>query len=753
MIKSRITRLELFIKSSHFFRAVVMTASLLIPLLTFNALGYMSLAPAFVFGAYLNAPSDVPGSLKRKIIGTLVSIALTSFVTILILFTKHDFALVLLIISLLTFTISFLPAYGFRGSLVGFSGLLAMVLALAVDNSTIYETWSHGLLIFLGGLWYLLASITFHKIIPNKDDDQLLSETLALTGQYLKLRALLLTDTANRQENTKKTFPLQAQINEKHETLRELLLANRKRSGRSHFDEKRLLILISIIDIYELVIANSWDYEKFDKIFGKDSQHLEKFSQLNLSMGEQLKELSHVLIIKGEVPDKEEIEACLLNAHHAIADYIAIYKLPQAREGALMLRNLHDFQKQILQELNAIRHALANISGTSKVTLKRSEAKQFLTLQEYRPKILLQHLSINSVIFRHALRLTIAMVFAFLLGNIFEIQNAYWIMLTVLVILRPNYGLTKERAKDRVIGTMIGGAIAFGIVMLTQNTTIYGVLAITSLILGFSLIQQNYRWAAAFITLNVVFVYSFIHPDAFSVIQHRILDTVLGGVIAFLAIYTLFPSWEALNLKTILVNAIKKNKAYLKATEAFYRDKEKNQLSYKVARKEAFLALSELSAAFQRITQDPKSKQLEFRLIYRIVTLNQTILSGTASLGRFIQSHKTTPISSETSALFSKTTNTLSKTISILDETYRPEIHPHGNIKEAKEKLLEGYQVLSEERDANIKEGVVKMNKRDLHELQEAHLVSNQLIWLVSLSSSLKKSIEKYQESLAETNL
>lgn len=268
MIKSRITRLELFIKSSHFFRAVVMTASLLIPLLTFNALGYMSLAPAFVFGAYLNAPSDVPGSLKRKIIGTLVSIALTSFVTILILFTKHDFALVLLIISLLTFTISFLPAYGFRGSLVGFSGLLAMVLALAVDNSTIYETWSHGLLIFLGGLWYLLASITFHKIIPNKDDDQLLSETLALTGQYLKLRALLLTDTANRQENTKKTFPLQAQINEKHETLRELLLANRKRSGRSHFDEKRLLILISIIDIYELVIANSWDYEKFDKFFG-----------------------------------------------------------------------------------------------------------------------------------------------------------------------------------------------------------------------------------------------------------------------------------------------------------------------------------------------------------------------------------------------------------------------------------------------------------------------------------------------------
>lgn len=747
MTKNRRSQLELFIKSSHFFRGVVITASLIIPLLTFNALGYFSLAPAFVFGAFLNAPSDVPGSLRRKVIGTLISIALTVFVTIVILFTKPNFALVLVLISALTFGISFLSAYGFRGSLVGFSGLLAMVLALAVDDSTPYEIWMHGVLILLGGLWYLLASIIFHKIISNKDDDQLLSETLKLTGEYLKLRAKLLIDAPNRHDNTKVTFVLQAQINEKHETLRELLLASRKRSGRSHFDEKRLLIFISIIDIYELVIANSWDYEKFDELFGKDSVHLKKFSQLNVSMGEQLIQLSHVLITKGEVPDKKQIEQCLLEAHHAIANYISIYKLPQAREGALMMRNLHDFQKQILQEVEAIRYALVNISGTSKVTLKRSEEKQFLTLQEYRPKILLQHLSIHSVIFRHALRLTIAMVFAYVLGNLFEIQNAYWIMLTVLVILRPNYGLTKERAKDRIIGTVIGGAIAFGIVILTQNPIVYGVLAVSSLILGFALVQQNYRWAAAFITLNVVFVYSFITPNAFAVIQYRIFDTILGGFISYAAIYTLFPTWEVLNIKTILVNAIAKNKAYLKATQAFYADKDNNQIPYKVARKEAFLALSELSAAFQRITQDPKSKQIEFRLIYGIVTLNQTILSGIASLGSFIQSHKTTPISQETKALFAKTANTLSKTISLLDDSYQFKVHPHGNIKAAKEKLLESYQILSQERDESIKEGVLKIDKEDLHELQEAHLVSNQLIWLISLSHNLKKSIEKYQES------
>ncbi|WP_107038598.1 FUSC family protein [Brumimicrobium mesophilum] len=751
MTKSKRTQFELFVKSSHFFRGVIITFSLIIPLLAFNALGYMSLAPSFVFGAFLNSPSDVPGSLRRKVNGTLVSIVLTVLITVLFLFVDHNFLLTLFLIAIVTFIISLFSAYGFRASLAGFSGILAMVLALVVEKNTAFEIWTHGFYIFLGGLWYLFASVTFHKLSPKKDDDQLLSETLKLTGNYLKIRAKLLTSDSERETLVKQTYALQAQINEKHETLRELLLTNRKRSGRSHFDEKRLLIFISLVDIYELVIANSWDYEKFDNLFSDDKKHIEKFSQLNLSLSQQLIHLSQIMITKDDIPDNKKIDQCLQEANNTIADYISIHKLPQAREGALMMRNLYDFQKKILQEVEAIRYALANINERSKVTTKRSETSQFLTLQEYKPRILLQHFTTDSVILRHGLRLTIAMAFAYIIGSIFEIQNAYWIMLTVLVILRPNYGLTKERAKDRIIGTVIGGAIAFGIVILTQNEIVYGVLAVISLILAFALMQQNYRWAAALITLNVVFIYSFITPNAFSVIQYRIIDTIIGGVISFLAIYTLFPSWEALNLKNVLLKAVNKNNSYLKATQELYIDKAINQLSYKLARKEAFLALSELSAALQRITQDPKSKQIEFRLIYNIVTLNQTILSGIASLGGFIQSHKTTPISEETNALFAKITNTLSRTAILLDEEHEFKVQPHGNIREAKEKLLESYQVLSEERDADIKEGNLEIKKADLHELQEAHLVSNQLIWLVSLSSNLRKSITKYEDHFGQT--
>lgn len=722
-----------------------MTSSLIIPLLTFNALGYMSFVPSFVIGTFLNAPSDIPGSLKRKVNGTLISIVLTMLISVLILYAKQSFPLSLIFISLITFSISFLSAYGFRGALLAFSSLLAMVLSFAIDKTTSVEIWTHVLLMCSGGLWYLLVSLTLHKIIPNKDENQLLSETIKLTGDYLEVRANLLMETNDRDTHIKETFVLQSQINEKHETLRELLLANRKRSGRSHFDEKRLLMFIALINIFELVVGNSWNYDKFNSLFGKDNKHLEKFSKLNMAMSDQLKELSETFITKSEIPDKEHIETCLVDAHHAISEYVSLYKLPEAREGALIMRNLHDYQKQILQEVEGIRYAMANMYEASKVSLKRHEANQFLTLQEYTPQILLQHFSKNSVIFRHALRLTIAIVFAFILGNFFDIQNSYWIMLTILVILRPNYGLTRERAKNRIIGTLLGAVIAFGIVMLTQNLIVYTVLSVICLILAFSLMQQNYRWAATFITLNIVFVYSFIHPNAISVIQFRVIDTVIGGVIAFTAIYTLFPSWEVLNLKSVLLDAIIKNNAYLNATQQLYQDKEKNQLAYKVARKEAFLALSGLSAAFQRYTQDPKSKQTEFKLIYDIVTLNQTILSGIASLGSFVNSYRTTPTSSESNAIFSRISNTLSRTATLVDAEHEFEVQPHGNIKAAKEKLMETYHVLSEERDQKLKDGFKKIDQHDLHQLQEAHLISNQLIWLVALSSNLKKAITRYK--------
>ncbi|MGO4817621.1 FUSC family membrane protein [Flavobacterium sp. W22_SRS_FP1] len=749
-MKEKLKQLELFLKSSSFDRGIRIGFGIAVPLAVLYLLGYFEYAPAVVIGAFLNAPGDIPGSTKRKVNAILVSIGLTMIITTVILFSKPFLPLLLVALTIITFAVSLLSVYGFRASLVSFSGLLSMVIAIAIQKETAYDILVQVALMGVGGLWYLVVSYVFQKLAPVKDQNQLLSDTLLLIGEYLKIRAKLLTKKTERDEYLKQSLVLQNQINEKQETLRETLLTARKRSGRSHYEEKQLLILLSSINIFELIEAKHLDYKMIDTIFGEHKEFLRASKNLSKIMGNHLIRLSELLIQKDKIPNKDSLLSALAEANESIKNYVDTVKLPEAREGALVLKNLYDYQEQLLQEIRVIRRVMANVKEASKVSLKRQDSSQFLTLHEYRLNVLIENFSLDSTMFRHSLRLTIAVIFAYLLGFLFDIQNTYWILLTVIVIMRPSYGLTKERSKDRIIGTLIGAAIAVGIVLLTQNVVVYAVLAFVSLVFAFALIQQNYKFAAALITISIIFVYSLINPDAFEVIQYRVIDTVIGATIAVVANYILLPSWEANNLKQVLLNALKRNKEYLLATQELYQNPSKNKVSYSLARKEAFLAISNLNAAFQRLTQDPKSKQKEFQLIYEIVTLNQTMVSAIASIGNFISNHQTTPASIEFNVLIKKISNTLQMSFDSLDDTQIKKKVAKEPAEDAEEKLMGKYQQLSNLRDENIRLGHTELDTETLHGLQEAYLIANHMTWLKSLSENLQKTTERYRSAIIE---
>lgn len=750
-MKEKLKQLELFLKSSSFDRGIRIGFGIAVPFTVLYFLGYFEYAPAIVIGAFLNAPGDIPGSSKRKVNAILVSIGLTMVITAIILFSKPFLPLLLVAIAVITFAVSLISVYGFRASLVSFSGLLAMIIAIAIQKETAYDILVQVALMGVGGLWYLVVSFIFQKIAPVKDQNQLLSDTLLLIGEYLKIRAKLLTKKTKRDEHLKQSFVLQHQINEKQETLRETLLTARKGSGRSHYEEKQLLILLSSINIFELIEAKHLDYKMIDTVFGEHKEFLRASKNLSKIMGNHLIRLSELLIQKDKIPNKDILLNALAEANESIKNYVDTVKLPEAREGALVLKNLYDYQEQLLQEISVIRRVMANVKEASRVSLKRQDSSQFLTLQEYRLNVLVQNFSLDSVMFRHSLRLTSAIVFAYLLGSLFDIQNTYWILLTVIVIMRPSYGLTKERSKDRIIGTLIGAAIAVSIVLLTQNVVVYAVLAFVSLVFAFALIQQNYKFAAALITISIIFVYSFINPNAFAVIQYRIIDTIIGATIAVVSNYLLLPSWEVNNLKQVLLNALKMNKKYLLATQELYQDPSKHKLSYSLARKEAFLAISNLNAAFQRLTQDPKSKQKEFELIYEIVTLSQTMVSAIASIGNFISNHQTTPASIEFNILIHKISNTLQMSFDSFDDTQTKKKVAKETAEDAKEKLLSEYQQLSNVRDENIRLGNTELDTETLHGLQEAYLIANHMTWLKSLSENLQKATERYRLTIVET--
>jgi len=748
MIKETLKNIELFLRGASFYRGIVLTFAVVIPMAVLYAVDQTSIILPIVFGTFVNAPSDIPGSLKRKVNGILISIALTVLVTAIVLLVKPYFLILMVALAFLSFFSAMIAIYGFRGSLIAFSGLLAMVLALAVKDLSGVEILLHSGFMIIGGLWYLLFSLLLNKLSAKKDEKQLLSDTLSLTGEYLKLRGELLTERVLQDELFKKLLELQTKISEKHETLRESLLLARRKTGRSHYEEKRLLIFISLVDILELAMANTLDYSKIDSLFNSEKNHFEAFKNVNLIMGEHLIMLSEIIINKNKIPAKNELLNAFAKADQTIENYIEEIGLPEAREGALSLRNLYTYQRQLLGQIRAIRRAMSNVENASKLSFKTQDATQFITLQEYRFAIIKEHFSLKSTIFRHALRLSAAVVVAYLLGSLLDIKNAYWIILTLIVIMRPNYGLTKERSQNRIIGTIIGAAVAALIIFLTQNLIIYGVMAVLSLTFAFSLIQQNYKAGAAFITLHVIFVYALLQPNAYEVIGYRVLDTAIGAILAVIANYMLWPLWEFKNLDQDILEVLKRNDNYLWATQKLYRSKNVLHPQYKLPRKEAFLAMSELNAAFQRVTQDPKSKQKEYQLIYDIVTLNHTIISAIASLGSFILKHKETSLKEQFDVFIIHISNTLKETANILGQNKKLVVIKKDNIEMAKEELLDNYVNLANERDQEIESGQLNIKKEMLINLQEAHLLYNQLIWLKNLTDSLKKATYNYKKIL-----
>ena len=231
-MKEKLKQLELFLKSSNFDRGIRLGVAIAVPFALLYFSGHFKYATAVVIGAVLNTPGDIPGSTKRKVNAILISIGFTMVITTILLFSKPFLPLLLVVLAIISFIVSMISVYGFRASLVSFSGLLAMVLAFAIQKETAQEILVQVGLMGIGGLWYLVVSLIFQKLAPKKDHNQLLSDTLLFIGEYLKLRAKLLTKKTKRDENLKQTFVLQNKINEKHETLRETLLTARKRSGR-----------------------------------------------------------------------------------------------------------------------------------------------------------------------------------------------------------------------------------------------------------------------------------------------------------------------------------------------------------------------------------------------------------------------------------------------------------------------------------------------------------------------------------------
>jgi uncharacterized membrane protein YccC len=238
---------------------------------------------------------------------------------------------------------------------------------------------------------------------------------------------------------------------------------------------------------------------------------------------------------------------------------------------------------------------------------------------------------------RHAVRASLAIGFAYGLGLLMPWgSHDYWILLTIVVVLRGSLAQTLERRNSRVLGTLIGcvlaglilGAHAPPLVLLLVLTLaqavahalalrVYLVTAIAATVLG--LVQAHMISAGA--------------SPVFAELE-RVADTLLGVSIAWAFSYVL-PSWERHQIAGLVARALAAQARYTQLSLALgevQRIDNAPELAWRLARRECYDSLSALVNATQRALVEPRAEQPPLEALGRILARSYQLLAQLTSV-------------------------------------------------------------------------------------------------------------------------
>ncbi|MBW1603073.1 FUSC family protein [Streptomyces sp. JJ66] len=160
----------------------------------------------------------------------------------------------------------------------------------------------------------------------------------------------------------------------------------------------------------------------------------------------------------------------------------------------------------------------------------------------------------SSPIFRHALRLAAVAGTGYLLGQALPTRHGYWVGLTVVMVLRPDFSATAERGAARLVGTVAGVALGGAVLALSDpGPYLAAAFAVAAVFLLYALIRTGFMVMSACTGAYVVFLLGVAGAEWAQTVLERIELTLLGGALALVS-YAVFPAWETPRLRERLAD-------------------------------------------------------------------------------------------------------------------------------------------------------------------------------------------------------
>ncbi|WP_055589931.1 FUSC family protein [Streptacidiphilus griseoplanus] len=212
----------------------------------------------------------------------------------------------------------------------------------------------------------------------------------------------------------------------------------------------------------------------------------------------------------------------------------------------------------------------------------------------------------DSPVLRHAVRLAAVSSLGYLLGAALPLGHGYWVPLTSVMVLRPDFHQTYARGVARLVGTVVGVGLATGVVVAVHpGASVSGGLAVGSAALTYLCMRTGYAVSQCFTAAYVVFLLGMGGETWQQTGQGRVLLTLLGGALAMLA-YVVYPAWETPRLRDRLADWLGANGRYAAAVlRAFAEPSGKRRADVRRALLDSRAASAAWAEAFTRASREP----------------------------------------------------------------------------------------------------------------------------------------------------
>ena len=637
MLQKPIRDTQDFLLSNYFAEGLRITFGVLCPSLIMAHFGMLQYGMTLSLGALCVSIVDSPGPIQHRRNAMFVTTALLFLVTIIVgLTNKSDLFIGILLVAF-SFIFSMLFLYGARAAAIGTSVLLVMILSID-DVRPWQEVIFYSMLVFIGSIWYTSLSYLIYRLRPFRLAQQTLSDAIHEIANFLRVKAKFYSHKTNYEKNFAYLLQLQVNVHEKQDEVREVLFKTRE-IVRDSTPQGRFLVIVftDMVDLFEQVMSTYYNYKQLHEQFGSIGI-LAHYEEAINKISDSLDDIAFALKSGGTPSLADNLENDLVNLRKEISDLEQSGSNDYNTLGIIALKNIEVNIENIVARIKTINRYF-NKKEQKKIKKGDVDVAKFVTSQEINIKLLLNNLTFSSSTFRHSLRVAIVMFIGFVTARSLDFEHSYWILLTILVISKPGFSLTKERNYHRIIGTVVGAFIGMGILHYIHDKNTLFVILILFMIAGYSFQRKNYVVSVLFITPYILIIFNFLGMGTISVAKERIYDTLIGSGIALLASYSLFPNWEHQKVKDAMLEMIKSNQWYFKEVTKLYFEKGFDLTNYKLARKEVYVKTSNLASMFQRMFSEPKSKQVHIKELHQFTVLNHLLSSYIASLSLYIKEH------------------------------------------------------------------------------------------------------------------